>query len=352
MKKSFLFVVMIATAAINASAQLTVYSDGKVGVGTSASDSITSPLTVISSDANGVNVQSKGRGIYAESKGIKTPFPCGVFGKASSTSGQYCTGVMGNVTYDTPQTSGKAFGVRGIAGDASMNFAVFGLLRGSNNGAGIYGTVGSYVFGGGVDGRYAGYFDGATKVKGDLTVTGSISGIILGQSSTTTAAISAMSEYNDVHTVSDKLSTLSTTRYYIDKPVEVNGVADVGMGIDIDADVDIDAEAYVDTSSAEAELSEIERLAAERVHYGIDVNTLKESFPELVYEKEDGTVAVNYMELIPVLVQAINELKNEVRVLKANVSGSNANNPDAGSTIINISSDGRYIGTKKVGNNK
>lgn len=347
MKKSLLFVALIATVAINASAQLTVYSSGKVGVGTSASDSIKSPLTVTnSSDEYGVRVQSNGRGIYAESKGIKTVFPCGVHGTASSTSGKYCTGVMGNVLYDTPQTSGKAYGVRGIAGNAPMNFAVFGSLQGTNNGAGIYGTVGSYVFGGGVDGRYAGYFDGATKVKGDLTVTGSISGIVLGQSSTTTAAISALSEYNDVHTVSDKLSTLSTTCYYIDNPIEANSVADIEMGIDIDAEADVEA------SCAEAELSEIERLAAERVHYGIDVNTLKESFPELVYEKEDGTVAVNYMELIPVLVQAINELKNEVRVLKANVSGSNANTPDAGSTIINISSDGRYIGTKKVGNNK
>ena len=44
-----------------------VYSDGKVGVGTPASDSLKSTLTVIgSSDWNGVKVQSNGRGIYAE----------------------------------------------------------------------------------------------------------------------------------------------------------------------------------------------------------------------------------------------------------------------------------------------
>lgn len=347
MKKNLLFAALFATVAINASAQLTVYSSGKVGIGTSASDSIVSPLTVTNSlDSYGLTVQSKGRGIYAESTG--GVFLCGVYGKASTTSVAYSTtGVMGHVVYDTPKTSGRGFGVRGIVGNAAngYNYAVFGALQGTNNGAGVYGTAGNSLSGNRLDGRYAGYFDGATKVMGDLTVTGSISGIILGQPSTSTAAISALSEYNDVHTVSDKLSALSTTRYYIDNPIEANCVADVEVGNDIDI---ID----VDTCGTVVEFSEIERLAAERVHYGIDVNTLRESFPELVYEKEDGTVAVNYMELIPVLVQAINELKNEVRVLKANVSGSNANNQDAGSTIINISSDGRYIGTKKVGNNK
>lgn len=349
MKKNLLFVALFATVAINASAQLTVYSSGKVGIGTSASDSIVSPLTIINRlNKNGLTVQSKGRGIYAESTGGNGMFPCGVYGKASTTSGAYSTtGVMGHVVYDTPKTSGRGYGVRGIVGNAAngYNYAVFGALQGTNNGAGVYGTAGNYSLGIYLDGRYAGYFDGATKVRGDLTVTGSISGIILGQPSTSTAAISALSEYNDVHTVSDKLSALSTTRYYIDNPIEANCVADVEFGNDIDI---ID----VDTCGTVVEFSEIERLAAERVHYGIDVNTLRESFPELVYEKEDGTVAVNYMELIPVLVQAINELKNEVRVLKANVSGSNANNQDAGSTIINITSDGRYIGTKKVGNNK
>lgn len=179
-----------------------------------------------------------------------------------------------------------------------------------------------------------------------MIVTGSISGVILGQPSTAIAAVSALSEYNNVRTVADRLSTLSTTCYYFDNPVKAKSVPK----LEIPIDADIDSLECIDNS--EEEPSEIERLAAERVHYGIDVNTLKESFPELVYEREDGTVAVNYMELIPVLVQAINELKHEVRVLKANAGGSNANNADASSTIINISANGQYIGTKKVNNIK
>ena len=51
-------------------------------------------------------------------------------------------------------------------------------------------------------------------------------------------------------------------------------------------------------------------------HFGLDADQLEEVFPDLVYENEDGTKSINYVEMVPILVQAINELKEEINELK------------------------------------
>ena len=70
------------------------------------------------------------------------------------------------------------------------------------------------------------------------------------------------------------------------------------------------------TSVAEDELSLIEKQAIAKQHYGLDADQLEEVFPDLVYENEDGTKSINYVEMVPILVQAINELKSELDEIK------------------------------------
>ena len=48
----------------------------------------------------------------------------------------------------------------------------------------------------------------------------------------------------------------------------------------------------------------------------MDADQLEEIFPDLVYENEDGSKSINYVEMVPILVQAIKELKNELNELK------------------------------------
>ena len=52
------------------------------------------------------------------------------------------------------------------------------------------------------------------------------------------------------------------------------------------------------------------------VQYGLDANQLKAVYPELVYEDANGNVSINYVEMVPLLVQSINELKAELAELK------------------------------------
>ena len=56
-----------------------------------------------------------------------------------------------------------------------------------------------------------------------------------------------------------------------------------------------------------------------KTHYALDADRLEEAFPDLVYERKDGSKAINYMEMIPLLVQSINELNAEIEVLNGQV---------------------------------
>ena len=43
---------------------------------------------------------------------------------------------------------------------------------------------------------------------------------------------------------------------------------------------------------------------------------MKEVFPELVYEDKEGNFSINYVEMVPLLVQSIRELSAEVTELR------------------------------------
>ena len=51
-------------------------------------------------------------------------------------------------------------------------------------------------------------------------------------------------------------------------------------------------------------------------HYGLDAEQLSEVYPDLVYENEDGSKSINYIEMVPLLVQSIKELTRELAELK------------------------------------
>ena len=75
-------------------------------------------------------------------------------------------------------------------------------------------------------------------------------------------------------------------------------------------------ESYGDTIADVRTLTNIEKQNYEKLHYGLNTVQLQTVFPELVYEKEDGSYGVNYIEMIPILVQTINELNNKIKELE------------------------------------
>jgi hypothetical protein len=50
--------------------------------------------------------------------------------------------------------------------------------------------------------------------------------------------------------------------------------------------------------------------------YGVIAQEVQKEFPEMVSEGSDGYLEVDYVQLIPVMIEAIRELKNEIDNLK------------------------------------
>ncbi|MBQ4525091.1 MAG: T9SS type A sorting domain-containing protein, partial [Bacteroidaceae bacterium] len=59
----------------------------------------------------------------------------------------------------------------------------------------------------------------------------------------------------------------------------------------------------------------------QKPHYGLVATELREVMPELVYEGQDGELCINYIEMIPLLVESIKELKAEIAALQGGNNG-------------------------------
>jgi hypothetical protein len=154
--------------------QLKVANNGYVGIQIGANTPL-SPLTIggVGSSANKVNIDADtySNGLrVSRSGGYSQNQLYGVFSFSSLVSSNATTGLGGYSYSSTVQTSGRAWGVNGFAGNATSgyNYGVMGTHYGSNNGAGVVGTVsGNQDVN--VPGIYAGYFVGNVKVTGVVT---------------------------------------------------------------------------------------------------------------------------------------------------------------------------------------
>ena len=55
----------------------------------------------------------------------------------------------------------------------------------------------------------------------------------------------------------------------------------------------------------------------QKKHYGLIAQELQELYPNLVYEVDDrGYLGINYTEIIPMLIQSVQELNKEIEILK------------------------------------
>lgn len=175
----------------------------------------------------------------------------------------------------------------GVLGEASngttVSVGVFGTLLGSGNGAGVYGSTMATPYSG-LSGHYAGYFWGDTRVFGDLT---------------------AFNVYtsSDIR-LKENVSDFSTgeTCNALTKLMDVNVIK-----------YNIKESLF---NAAEKESLGFNKDGAPQLHFGVSAQELQEIYPNLVKEGQDGYLAVNYVELVPVLIRSIQELKQELDEVK------------------------------------
>lgn len=231
----------------------------------------------------------------------------------------YSVAVKGRTHNSTPINDGRAFGVMGHAGNTTSgyNYGVAGFLEGNQNGASIYGSTES-DYGVNVGGRYAGYFNGDVKVTGTLyapvlTTTAASANVATAQVALATAGGNEAS-------VSDKLAQLSAYSYNIQLPMPLASKSSASTATRAMAADTLSSTFNADTVEV-AFPSDIELQALEKNHYGLMAAQLQQIYPDLVYENQNGDLCINYIEMIPLLVESIKELKAEIATLQSGDNG-------------------------------
>lgn len=299
MKKVFLFLLSFIVVHF-CQAQLVVDITGKVAIGDNIIDEneeTATPLSDFSVNSVGntnacAHIYSLGKtyGLYINkasqtggeypAKGAPNYDQYGIFVNTSPCVGGHNYGVYGK-SYSTGQlgSNSYAYGLYGIAGNCTLgrNYGVFGCLYGSGNGAAIYGTSSSQSNGCNLMNRYAGYFEGNVHATGTFSSPSMVTPV----------------EYSLCEDIEELKGGVLEA---IDK---MNVVQFKYKHSDIE-----DGK----TNNGDYNTNPIANS-----HFGIMAQELKEIYPDLVVENVEGYLAVNYIELVPILIQSIKELRAELK---------------------------------------
>ena len=259
MKKVLSFILMLAVA-VCSHAQLYVNSDGNVTIG------------------NYTGVGEPNLNIGDDTPDVTEDYRFGTFSSIPTFYSDYNVG-LGGQAVDSDNGIGFGIGVMGLAANGSDgSFGVAGLLSGTGYGAAVLGTMSEIAPS--LTGRYAGYFDGPTYVAGNLTATNvyTLSDIRLKKN------IVSFSELGARESALSKLLDVNVIKYNFKEEKKEDAAASEGEAL---------------------------------LHFGVSAQELQEIYPNLVTKGQDGYLAVNYTELVPVLIRSIQELKQELDAVKS-----------------------------------
>ena len=314
MKKILILLSIMSLNYGNAKAQLIVDSLGCVGIGTGASS--TRALGVEAGSKTSAAILGGGRySLYINNNSNNFSTYKGIRINNIARYGKSCTGI--DIFYNSTTTNGTLYGIQSVSGHSTTaSYGVWGgLLQNSNTvrGAGIFGSATSLgQISSPHDGVYAGYF------LGDVCVTGTLYGTLLTpteQSSAPTASQTNIVQTFDRNasegeeSVSDKLQQVQLLQFYRSPDRNKLSAEEIREQKEQLALRKADSKASGEQEDAEEELvTEIPQTELSTVRYGLAADQLKAVYPELVYENKNGDVSINYIEMIPLLVQAVNEL--------------------------------------------
>ena len=281
----------------NAYAQLTIASTGNIGI--SVSDTI-EPLSLLSIGGIGhlgakvavyENEEMSGNKYVIMSKLEKyiDDTTYAIFGKnvgGLRQIGVYGEGILNRDSVSPLNTiAGLSCGVWGKAEGASQfNYGVLGQLLPLGYGAGIFGTIdGTEPF---IASRYAGYFLGKTKVNGDLYAT-------------------------TINTTSDARLKTNVTNLTSDVRLKLQALQPIQFNWQqVEDSVKEDDAISINSPHLSTDIN------MEQMHYGFLAQDVQKILPELVQEDDAGYLSINYIEMIPLLVNAVQQLSSEVEELK------------------------------------
>lgn len=303
MKKTFLSMLMIASCIGVANAQLVVDDNGHVGVAVAESSTMNSYMGVnstgsslacfyVRSNPAAHRIALSARR-YGNNTSLLNQFQVAGQFMTEVYPSQYNMGLYSECYRTDPIDSGRTYGLLTVAGNATdgWNFGVCASLWGNNGGAAIYGSS-EYSAGEEINGSYAGFFNGEVRVTETLTA----------------SEVVTPSDYRlkkNVQEVGDgnlsNIMDINVVQYNYLKASELSAMQAV------------DDTATVNRTRS---LQESELDTLDEIHYGFIAQELQKIYPHLVHEGQDGFLSINYMEMIPLLVSSIQELKTEINTLR------------------------------------
>ena len=345
--KKIILLALAMTATLAANAQLKVDNNGIVQIGASS--------------FGDADLRIKGTHDKGLAYSNKDSLRCGVECNVSTAQASDYMGIYSVTLSNSTDIANRTTAIKGLGRtrcSAGTSIGVWGCLSNLfpiGTGAGVLGSVRSSINNSFLDRQYAGFFNGITKVQGDFIVTGNIQGTLLGAP----ASSSSMSMENSVDgnmsmNASNSLKGLTANRFYHDISEETQRAINANNTKTHEANVpsaDISEVMLLEENMVDDDapiFSSVEKQILTKQHYGLDADQLEEVFPDLVYEDEDGTKSINYVEMVPILVQAINELKSEIDELKGNDGGSKK----AKALATGIDEMGENVSMLSLGQNK
>lgn len=308
-----LILTLVILVSVKTHGQLKVSNNGSVGIALNSGVVPLSKLSVgdignaysIGYFFNSNSTASLNIGLSSEAAPGNSSF--GLSGYVTmNTSANNCKGVWGSSYSSTPLSNGRAYGVYGYAGNATSgyNYGVYGQLAGSNNGAAIYGVVPGY---GDVNtlGQYAGYFLGNVMVSGHLgintipnTTYDITTNYYIGVAGVTVGSDQRLKDnIKDLSGALTSLSQLKGVTYRL-KPREIDNA-------------NLTSSTTPDTGRIQSSTQIIDTAKYNRNHIGFLAQDVQKIFPELVFTDGDGMLSVDYISLIPVLVESIKEINRK-----------------------------------------
>ena len=309
--------MILAVAAMNINAQLVVDSLGRVGVGTETPKSLLSVgdagnnYTAVCCKTDGNEYGFQLQNFTNSNAGI-----CGGQFSAKNTIASCYAGRGVALGGGSSNTSQCAVGLAGYADNSYTSIGVLGAKwlpnYNSVNFAGVYGSETFDLFPSftNYSGIYAGYFKGKVRVTNGIYATvlsPSASPSPSGQNGTT-----ILSDRGE--SVTDKLSQVQAVQFLRYDPTQEANTSRASIE---DLDIDIDNMSPKELDSLRETMPDVEpERYLSPVQYGLAADQLKAVYPELVYEDTNGNVSINYVEMVPLLVQSIKELSARVAELE------------------------------------
>ncbi len=309
MKKTILSMLMIALCFGVANAQLMVDRTGKVGLGKEVPDTFYSVVNINSAGMSTATAYIQSENLYGlcvrRYNGKSNGSYYSILGSNSAGSTYNNYGVYGSALGYSG--SGSTVGTYGFAGGAGngYNFGVLARVVQSNKGAAILASteVSSRYDMMDVGGLYAGYFCGDTRVTGTMTAGAFVtsSDYRLKENvrslSKSDGCLNKLMDMNVVefNNKQRQFTTSITTRQFSDSP-ELLAEGEV---------MKANALLGKDASDTVSHWYDEESPILKNKHYGLVAQELQEIYPDLVVESQDGFLAINYLEIIPLLIRSV-----------------------------------------------